>query len=295
MSPAVSVVIPMRNRAQLIGRAVASVQAQDVQDWEIVVADDGSTDDSARVVGELATRDERIRLVRLDRNRGAQAARNAGIRAARGEWIAFLDSDDEWLPFSLSARLEAGRESGAGAVHSECLIIRHPDPTPRPFGIRSYAGNITVDVLTNPGPMFQSLLVRKKHLECIGGLDESILSYQEWETSIRLASACEFVFLPQPTFIYHCHGGETISKDRLREAVGYRQVVRKHRREIIRHAGWKALAVHYLRISRFYRAAGRPLPALWTFAAFSGAALLALPGMLLKQSPPPSAPTRSPP
>src|SRR5271165_4480269 len=91
-SPSVSVIIPTFNRASTIGKAIASVVSQTFQDFELIVIDDGSTDETADVLLSFANT---IRLIRQE-NRGVSAARNAGIRAARGRWIAFLDSDDEW-------------------------------------------------------------------------------------------------------------------------------------------------------------------------------------------------------
>ena len=114
--PRISVIIPLFNKAPFIGRALQSVIAQTFTDFEVIVVDDGSMDDGARVVEQLD--DSRIRLIPQD-NAGPGAARNRGLAEARGELIAFLDADDEWLPEFLaqSVRLLAG-ESGAPAVVS---------------------------------------------------------------------------------------------------------------------------------------------------------------------------------
>jgi len=104
--------------------------------------------------------------------------------------------------------------------------------------------------------MFQGLLVKKECLERIDYLDEKIISYQEWDTSIRLAEHYLFGFIEDPLFIYHCHTGETISKDLRRDADGWRQIVEKHRDNIVSHAGQDALAQHYLTLSRKYSSIG---------------------------------------
>ena len=98
--PQFSIVIPMYNRERLVGRAIESCLKQTYTDFEVIVVDDGSTDRSVATVE--AYTDPRIRLVRCDRNRGVSPARNAGVDAARGEWIVFLDSDDELLPAALA-------------------------------------------------------------------------------------------------------------------------------------------------------------------------------------------------
>lgn len=98
--PKVSVILPVHNRADVLPRAIESVIAQDLQDFELIVVDDGSVDESTRVARSFG--DERIRLIRMDQNRGGNAARNEGVRAAEAPLIAFLDSDDRYLPHKLS-------------------------------------------------------------------------------------------------------------------------------------------------------------------------------------------------
>ena len=101
MSPRVSVVLPVHNRADVLARAVQSVLDQSLRDFELIVVDDGSTDDSATVARGFA--DKRVKLIELGKNRGGNAARNAGVRAAQAPLIAFLDSDDVYLPEKLAA------------------------------------------------------------------------------------------------------------------------------------------------------------------------------------------------
>jgi glycosyltransferase involved in cell wall biosynthesis len=232
-----------------------SVQAQTYQNWEAIVADDGSRDSTPEVVEQLAREDGRIRLVRQDRNRGAQAARNAGIHAAKGEWIAFLDSDDQYLPHSLEVRLKFVTKEGAEVIHSDCYII-DVDGSRRLYDRRPIAGYAYTRLLKGEGPMFQGLLVSKKALAQINYLDENIVAFQEWETSIRLAKHYPLAYVPEPTFSWDCRNSDTISKDLRRNGRGYEQVVRKHSLAIVRHAGPRMLAEHYRRIADWYRRGG---------------------------------------
>lgn len=101
--PAVSVVIPTYDRAAVLPRAIDSVLGQTVEDLELLVVDDGSTDRAPDVVAGYA--DDRVRCLRHEQNRGASAARNSGIEAASGDYVAFLDSDDEWLAGKLETQL----------------------------------------------------------------------------------------------------------------------------------------------------------------------------------------------
>ena len=108
----VSVVMPLHNAADRVEAGVRSVQGQSLVDWELLVVDDASKDDSVARVEALAAADARIRVLRLERNSGPAVARNAGIRMAQGRYIAFLDSDDAWAPEKL-ARQVAAMERGA--------------------------------------------------------------------------------------------------------------------------------------------------------------------------------------
>jgi teichuronic acid biosynthesis glycosyltransferase TuaG len=102
----VSIVTPAYKAAQVVGSAIESVQAQDYAEWEMLIVDDRSPDDTAAVVEPYCARDPRVKLIRLPENRGAAMARNAALERAAGRYIAFLDSDDYWLPGKLSKQLE---------------------------------------------------------------------------------------------------------------------------------------------------------------------------------------------
>jgi glycosyltransferase involved in cell wall biosynthesis len=121
MNPLFSVVIPVYNRAGLLREAITSVLAQTDQDFEIVVVDDGSTDDPERVVKEFA--DPRIVFLR-QKNRGGGAARNTGIDQARGRYIAFLDSDDHYLPHHLATMRKLLAENPDGAGYARIIVDR---------------------------------------------------------------------------------------------------------------------------------------------------------------------------
>jgi glycosyltransferase involved in cell wall biosynthesis len=254
--PIVSVIIPAFNRTSVIANAIQSVLEQSFQEFEIIVVDDGSRDGMAETVLRMAQSEPRIRLIRHESNRGAQAARNTGIRAALGEWIAFLDSDDTWVPNSLEVRMAAARSRNVQVVHSAGFLLRFGEGERETFEVPALSGNVYRQLLRAPGPLFPALLVSAKALGAIGGLDEALIAYQEWDTAIRLARRFEFAFVPEPTFVYDCRGTDTISKNLLRGAKGYEQIVKNHLPEIVLKTSPRALAEHYARLSSEYRTAG---------------------------------------
>lgn len=251
----ISVVIPAYKRGHVIEKAIRSILGQTYQNFEILVVDDGSRDDTESIVASLSKEESRIRYFCHDTNRGAQAARNTGAKAAQGEWIAFLDSDDSFTPNSLEVRMLVARSEGVKVVNSKCLVLRK-DESMTAYGTPQLNGYIYRNLLTNYGPLFSGLLIAKEALEKVGYLDEQIISYQDWDTVIRLAKYYPFGFVAEPTFIYDCRSDDTISQNMVREAEGYRQVFNKHFFEIVKQSGPPIVAHHYRAIADRYQAAG---------------------------------------
>jgi glycosyltransferase involved in cell wall biosynthesis len=213
---------------------------QTLQPLEIIVADDCSTDDTLKVIEKF--NHPSVSVIKLSKNSGAQKARNEGIKVAKGEWIAFLDSDDEWLPLYLQTQLELAKKTDASVVY--CEAFTYDGEVKNKYEMADYSLNTFRNVLTKPGPMFQGLLVKKKCLETIHLLDEDVVAYQEWDTCIRLAKRYNFAYNPEPLFIYHLHQGVTISKHRKNEVKGYSYIVHKHQADILKVAGESAYLNH---------------------------------------------------
>ena len=197
-APAVSVILPTHNRAALLRQAVASVQAQTFRDWELIIVDDGSTDDTAAVAEALSAQDARIRVVRQP-NRGGAAARNAGIRQARGTFVAFQDDDDLWHAEKLSrqcAVLSSGHPEYGwlyGFMEVENLVT----------GARSTHGR----VVTTYRELFSgyfigtpTVLIRQSCFSRVGLFteDHALWGAEDLELFLRLATHYRFGCLPEP-------------------------------------------------------------------------------------------------
>ncbi len=254
MIASISVVIPTYNRAHTIARCLRSVVQQTLPPMEVIVVDDCSSDNTVSMVQGLGY--PSVRVVVLEQNSGAQAARNRGIREAHGEWIAFQDSDDEWIKNKLEIQYHYNLTNGLNVSYTNAWI--HKDQSRWLYDMPDYSMDTYKCLLAKYGPMFPSLLVRRQCLVEIGFLDECVPSYQEWDTSIRLARRNNFGFINQPLFVYHLHQGETISKDVAREALGVSYIAQKHREEIVRVAGAAVYRRHCLDIAERFRRAGNP-------------------------------------
>lgn len=245
--PDITVVIPARNRAQTLPACLDSVLGQTQPAAEIIVVDDGSTDDTAAVLAGYATRG--VRHVRLPESRGAQAARNLGVQCASCEWIAFQDSDDTWMPRKLELQrtaLEAAGGSVWTVVHGDGLRRDERQGTIAPYPVVATEGDCHALLLQRPGPLFPTLLTSRTALARAGGLDEACPSYQEWDTAIRLARHCRFVHVHEPLFTWVWHASETISKDAQRALQGFVYVIGRHRADIVALNGprtWRRLVL----------------------------------------------------
>ncbi|HEX5056264.1 MAG TPA: glycosyltransferase family 2 protein [Gammaproteobacteria bacterium] len=121
--PSVSIITPVHNLARYLAATVDSVRMQSFADWEMLLVDDCSTDNSVEVAENLARLDPRVKLIRLDRNSGAAVARNAAIKAAAGRYIAFLDGDDLWQPDKLEKQLAFMRQKNAAFSYTAYRIV----------------------------------------------------------------------------------------------------------------------------------------------------------------------------
>lgn len=187
MTPLLSVVIPVFNGAAFVGAAIESVLGQAFHDWELIVVDDGSTDDTAAVVSRFT--DPRIRCIH-QHNQGLSTARNKGIGATTGEWLGFLDADDLWLPAFGSRMLEAALAApDAGVI---CCGWQYIDVAGRPQGpARTPSPNslpIGQLLKRNAFPVMAAI-VRRRCLETIGLFDLNMPAVGDWDLWLRLALA----------------------------------------------------------------------------------------------------------
>lgn len=242
----ISVVIPMYNRERTIESAIRSILEQTVQPMEIIVVDDCSTDKSVKIVRKIRSENEIVRLLCFKKNRGAQAARNCGIKASKGEWILLLDSDDELTSNALEILSETARKNPGYDVYygdyyrREGNKIRYIN-----CKMKGKYGNYFHSILFSSKALFQNSIVRKKALQDIGFLDEAVPAYQEWDTHIRLSVNHKYCYIHKPIFIYNIHDGETISKDGKRDIRGYKYVVRKNGNLFLQEVGIKGIIMYY--------------------------------------------------
>jgi len=255
----VSIIIPTFNRADLLPRAVNSALTQTYKNIEVIIIDDGSLDNTKEVVDQFD--DQRIVYLRHEMNlgfraKGGQAARNTGIKEAKGEYVTFLDSDDEYLPQKVEKQIDAISQTKSGLVHCGCFIVERGKKEVIDLQVPKLKGEVLSEILRGPCPPFPGMLVKRELLLRIGLLDEAILAYQEWDTYIQLAEITTFEFVDEPLYVVHSWRPD-ISKEWVKGAQGYYQILKKHRKKYVMHVGSSCFADHLKHASLWAYAKGK--------------------------------------
>lgn len=236
MDEKISVVIPTYNREKVVGRAIRSVLNQTYGIYEILVVDDGSTDQTQSVVEQIA--DGKIRYIKLEQNHGAGYARNVGIRESKSEYIAFLDSDDEWKRFKLELQVQRMRELPEKVGLIYCRMSGERGGGRGRFCVPSYGcdkslleGDMFRFLLTQNVIGTPTMLVRRECLEQTGGFKESLRCIEDYELVLRIARNWQIGFVDEELVEIHKTEGSLTCRveDQL---ISGCYIVSKYRREM---------------------------------------------------------------
>ena len=243
-NPTVSVIIPTYNRANLINRSVSSVLNQTFKDFEVIVVDDGSIDNTENVVKNF--NDSRIKYIKGEKNVGAAAARNIGIKVAKGKFIAFQDSDDEWLPEKLEEQIKIFKKVSLriGIVYVGRWQIKEEKKMYIPFErVNQKEGNIYKELLKSNFIGTPTILVKKECFEKVGMFNENLPRFQDWELVLRLAKYYNFKFIDEPLVLCH-FTSKSISTNSNALLKAFKIIKEKYFKDLDN----KLLAKHYFRV-----------------------------------------------
>ncbi|MEW5685525.1 MAG: glycosyltransferase family 2 protein [Pseudomonadota bacterium] len=234
-----SVVIPAFNRERTLPRAVRSVLQQGYANLELIVVDDCSTDRTAEVMAQFD--DPRLRYVRLERNQGAAGARNEGIRQARGEYVAFQDSDDEWLADKLEKQVEAALAAAGQEVAVFHVKVVYGRDEARVYG----PGRVVCVPRLSPAQQAgdfvklthrhnlispQTLMFSRSVIEKSGMFDPLLRSNEDWDFALRLVRHAKVIFLDEPLVMTYILG-DSISTLKLSGVRSMLRIILKLRRQ----------------------------------------------------------------
>jgi glycosyltransferase involved in cell wall biosynthesis len=237
--PLVSAIIPTYNRESVIANAVESVLRQTYKNVEIIVVDDGSTDSTE---SRLARYRDRIQLV-SQKNQGPAAARNRGIETARGEIVAFLDSDDLWDPRKLERQVAVLERAGKSVVCCLCNATLRSDKgeDTESFAVAEIFPPFDEGLWLNPAEVLatrfvffnQAVAVRKWALDQVGGFDESLWLLEDWDLAVRLSFLGPWSFIREPLAIWNPNGSESLVAKAQKDPVSLKEsALRIHKRAL---------------------------------------------------------------
>ncbi|MCC7418343.1 MAG: glycosyltransferase [Acidobacteria bacterium] len=257
--PRVSVVIPNYNCGRFIADAIGSVLAQTMDDLEVIVVDDGSTDGSAAALRPFG---DRVRLFEQP-NRGVSTARNRGIGESRGEFVAFLDADDLWHPEKLEKQLPRFANPEVGLVH---CAVEYVDERERPLGTNftGRSGRVLEPIVLLQGTVVlaggSTAVVRREAFDRVGLFDREMSTAADWDMWRRIACAYEIDMVREPLMRYRLRPGsmhrnvDVFAHDVLH---GFDSLFADPAAAEVHHLKRRAYAAAYLMLSGSYLHAGR--------------------------------------
>ncbi|MDP9235056.1 MAG: glycosyltransferase [Actinomycetota bacterium] len=245
----VSVIVPTHDRSTWLCQGLRSVLRQRDVDLEVIVVDDGSTDDATRTVVKTVG-DQRIVLLRHERPLGVSVARNHGAEEAGGEWLAFLDDDDLWAPRKLSRQLQAATTAGCNWAYAGCVNVDstlrilggRPPPRPEDVARLIFRSNII------PGGG-SNVVVRRDAFQRVGPFDLRLTNTEDWEMWIRLAKQSPPAWVPEPLVAYRLHPAQS-SLDVRAILDGISVIERRHGIKSARGESYRWIAASLLRTGR---------------------------------------------
>lgn len=225
----VSVVIPTYDRGDLVKRAIRSVLSQSFDSIELLVIDDHSPTPVREHLENTDIETDQLTIHRHSENMGGNAARNTGIDLASGQYVAFLDDDDEWYEKKIERQVQAAESTGAGVVYTG--IEQFSDGTTNATKTPNTSGDVTEELLTgNFIGSFSAVLVKKDVIERVGYPDDDLPSWQDWDYYLRLSEETTFQAVPEPLVRRYSDAHEQISDDHsTKRDVTVPRFVSKHR------------------------------------------------------------------
>jgi len=201
--PLISIIIPTYNRGKYLPNTIKSIIEQNYKNWELFIVDDGSTDNTKEIIGEFTNKDSRIHYLTYQNNRGANYARNLGIKESKGGIITFNDSDTIWLPHKLEKQIEILTVENTDVVFSTYLLeikngkfIINPS-LPKNFNVKEELSTYLLkrNIIGTP-----ALMLKKECFEKCGYFSEELPRFQDWDLALLLAGKCNFAFINEPLF-----------------------------------------------------------------------------------------------
>jgi len=259
--PEVSIIIPVYNAEKFIKKTIESVLSQTYKDYEIIIVDDGSTDNSKKILDEFK---DKVRYFK-QANSGVSSARNRAIKEAKGEYIALLDQDDLWYSEKLKKQINFIKKNpNAGMVYSDCYYIDDKDKViSRVFeNQKFYCGKIFENLVIENFIPIPTVLIKKEVLNKTGLFVENYSHAEEYDLFLRISKDYEVGFMNEALAGYRVHDtnlSKNIDKSLQEDIIVKEYTLKKYAKQIepVKNKIKRKLAEHYYELGRFYQKAGQ--------------------------------------
>lgn len=251
-SELISVILPTYNRENSIKVAIDSVLSQTYSNIELIIVDDASTDNTKDIV--MSIKDSRIRYIRHEKNKGAAAARNTGIKASKGLYIAFQDSDDKWLPRKLEKQVDLilNTPDRVGAVFSSFIRVglnQSEKVVPEISNRKSIQGNIFQNMLKENIIGVPAIMIKKNCFKKVGYFNENLPALEDWELFLRISKYYDLLFIDEP-LVRTFESPNSVSKNMKSHAIALQYILKTNFNDIAKNKD--LLAYYYYKIGKYH-------------------------------------------
>jgi len=259
-NPLVTIITPTYNRAAFLPQAIDGVLAQTYENFELIIVDDGSTDNSPEILSEYQSKDERIRVYRQE-NQGQSIARNKAITEARGEFICFLDSDNYWAPDKLEQQLNLFETNpSVDVIYGDIVTVDENSIELSRKNMKRYSGNISRWMLRDNCVSMNTAMARRRCFDEMGGMSGQRRVADDYDLWLRFSARYRFLYVPE-YWAYYRVMEDQISSDKTARFESNEAIIRDFRRKFPDALTDKefdvGFAVFYVRKARYLASTGR--------------------------------------
>jgi len=247
----ISIILPTFNRSSILKKTIRNIQNQTFQNYELIIINDASNDNTINMVTQLQKTDHRIKLINNNQNVGCAKSRMLGLEKSSAPIIAFIDDDDKWHENKLMKQYNAITHNNIDAVISDYCIIK--ENKKKHVCMKAFSINLKFEILKRPGPFFQSIMIKKELIKKMNNpFDSQAIPSEDWNFFIELSKLNPSIkYIKEPLFTWHLHSNNQ-SLNFTQEAKALYYIITKHYNYIKKEHGFKMIAKHYRAIARLY-------------------------------------------
>ena len=247
----ISIILPTFNRSSILKKTIKNIQNQTFEDYELIIINDASNDETVSVVNQFIAEDNRIKLINNKENLGCARSRKLGLNASAGKMIVLIDDDDHWDNNKLKKQYNSIISNDSDMVISDYYIDNHKSKIYKKMDV--FSDNFKSEILKRPGPFFQSIMIKKNIIDKVHTpFNPQSVPSEDWNFFIELSKLNPSIsYINEPLFTWNIHNNNQ-SLNFTKEATALEYIINKHYSYIKKEQGNKIIANHYRSIARIY-------------------------------------------